>query len=195
MTSLTLLMIFSAYLLGSLSSALVMSRLMQLPDPRTVGSKNPGATNMYRLGGKIPALIVLLFDLAKGFLPVYVGQAYGIAPFYLGIIAVTACLGHMYPLYHRCSGGKGVATAFGAMLAIDLLIGILIIAFWGVLVKQFKLVSLATLISAIFGCLLCWWLEPYWLPTILTLTTLILFKHHDNLRRLISRKEPTINSH
>jgi glycerol-3-phosphate acyltransferase PlsY len=193
MTSLTLLLIFGAYIVGSLSSALLMANLYHLPDPRTSGSKNPGATNIYRLGGKFPALIVLVFDLSKGFVPVYVGQVYGIEPFYLGVIAVTACLGHMYSLYYRFSGGKGVATAFGAMLAVDLFIGMIIIGFWGLLVKLFRLISLATLISAIFGCALYWWLEPYWLPTMLTLTTLILLRHHENLRRLVTRKEPTIN--
>jgi glycerol-3-phosphate acyltransferase PlsY len=193
MTAFTLLMIFSAYLLGSLSSALIMSKLYRLPDPRQAGSKNPGATNIYRLGGKLPALVVLIVDLTKGLLPIAIGQANNIAPFYLGIIAVTACLGHMYPLYHRFSGGKGVATAFGAMLAIDVMISSLVITFWLLLVKQFKLVSLATLISSIFGCILYWLFEPYWLPTMLTLTTLILFRHHGNLKRLITRQEPTIN--
>ena len=192
MTALTLLIICTAYLLGSLSSALIMAKLLKLPDPRTSGSKNPGATNMYRLGGKLPAIVVLIFDLSKGFLPVYVGQMYNFAPFYIGLIAVAACLGHMYPLYFRFSGGKGVATAFGALIAINLIIALVIIAFWVVLVKRYKIVSLATILSAALGCFLYAWFRPYWLPTMLILTLMILLRHHSNVRRLITQKEPTI---
>ena len=105
MISLTVLMVAVAYLFGSLSSAVVISRAFGLPDPRTAGSKNPGATNVYRLGGRIPALLVLVMDILKGTIPVYGSYFLGIEPILLGVIAIAACLGHIFPLYF---GFKGV---------------------------------------------------------------------------------------
>ena len=120
MTALTILMLATAYLLGSISSAILICRVFALPDPRERGSGNPGATNVYRLGGRIPALLVLICDILKGTLPVYGSYFLGIEPIYLGLIGVAACLGHMFPLFFQFKGGKAVATAFGAMLPIGL---------------------------------------------------------------------------
>lgn len=113
MTALTILMILTAYLLGSISSAVLICKLWGLPDPRKEGSGNPGATNVYRVGGKIPALLTLWFDVLKGMVPVWGSYFLGIEPFFLGLIAVAACLGHIFPLYFQFRGGKAVATALG----------------------------------------------------------------------------------
>ena len=123
MTALTILMIILAYLGGSLSSAVLVSRLTGLPDPRDHGSHNPGATNVLRLGGRMAALIVLLLDVLKGMAPVYLAWYLQIKPVYLGFIGVAACLGHMYPLFFHFRGGKGVATALGTMLPIGFAMG------------------------------------------------------------------------
>ncbi|MGO2477449.1 MAG: glycerol-3-phosphate 1-O-acyltransferase PlsY, partial [Pseudoalteromonas sp.] len=107
------LMLVLAYLLGSISSAILVSRLFRLPDPRTHGSNNPGATNVSRLGGKLPAVMVRIFDILKGTIPVWAAYFLKLDPLLLGLIGVAACLGHMYPLFFSFNGGKAVATAFG----------------------------------------------------------------------------------
>ena len=123
MTALTILMIILAYLGGSLSSAVLVSRITGLPDPRDHGSHNPGATNVLRLGGRVAAVVVLLLDVLKGTAPVYLAWYLQIKPVYLGLIGVAACLGHMYPIFFHFRGGKGVATALGTMMPIGLTMG------------------------------------------------------------------------
>lgn len=111
-------MILIAYLCGSISSAILVCRLCGLPDPRTSGSGNPGATNVLRIGGKGAAVAVLIFDVLKGMLPVWGAYELGVSPFWLGLIAIAACLGHIWPVFFGFKGGKGVATAFGAIAPI-----------------------------------------------------------------------------
>lgn len=111
MIPLALLMICVAYLFGSLSSAVVICKAFSLPDPRTAGSKNPGATNVYRIGGRIPALLVLVMDILKGTIPVYSSYFLGLDPVLLGLVAIAACLGHIFPLYFGFKGGKAVALS------------------------------------------------------------------------------------
>ena len=120
MTPLIGIMMLAAYLLGSVSSAVLVSKLFRLPDPRLHGSGNPGATNVLRLGGKLPAILVLLFDILKGTIPVWGSYFLKIEPLFLGLIAICACVGHIFPLFFGFKGGKAVATAFGAMMPIGL---------------------------------------------------------------------------
>ena len=120
MTLQVLIMIMIAYFCGSLSGALIVSRIMKLPNPLQHGSHNPGATNILRLNGKLPAIIVLLFDMLKGSIPVYIAYRLNISPFFLGIIGIAACLGHIFPCFFQFHGGKGVATALGIMMPIGL---------------------------------------------------------------------------
>lgn len=111
-------MIIFAYLCGSISSAILICRLARLPDPRKFGSGNPGATNVLRIGGKLAAASVLICDVLKGMIPVWLAYYLNVPPFYLGIVAIAACLGHIYPVFFHFKGGKGVATAFGSIAAI-----------------------------------------------------------------------------
>ena len=118
MSATALGMIILAYLCGSISSAIVVCRVAGLPDPRENGSGNPGATNVLRIGGKTAAAAVLIFDVLKGMLPVWLAYKFDVAPLYLGLTAIAACLGHIYPVFFHFRGGKGVATAFGAIAPI-----------------------------------------------------------------------------
>lgn len=179
-----------AYLLGSISSAILISRIGKLPDPRTHGSKNPGATNVYRLSGRIPALCVLLFDLGKGLVPVYTGFMLGMNPFELGCIAVAASLGHMYPLFFRFTGGKGVATALGCMIPLDwgVLVGIL--TTWLLVYKAFRFSSLAALTTVCIAPALTYWLKPDYIYAVSMLSALIICQHRGNIARLLQGTEP-----
>ena len=114
-------MVVMAYLVGSISSAILLCKLLSLPDPRSAGSNNPGATNVLRISNKFVAASVLIFDILKGTLPVWAGYFLGIEPVYLGVIALAACLGHMYPIFFNFEGGKAVATAFGVLLPLSLI--------------------------------------------------------------------------
>src|SRR5690606_37448705 len=134
MTPLIGIMMLAAYLLGSVSSAVLVSKLFRLPDPRLHGSGNPGATNVLRLGGKLPAILVLLFDILKGTIPVWGSYFLKIEPLFLGLIAICACVGHIFPLFFGYKGGKAVATAFGAMMPIGLDLAGLLIASWLIIV-------------------------------------------------------------
>ncbi len=184
MISLTLLMIAVAYLFGSLSSAVVISRLFGLPDPRTAGSKNPGATNVYRLGGRVPALLVLVMDILKGTIPVYGSYFLGIEPITLGLIAIFACLGHIFPLYFGFQGGKAVATAFGAMLPIGLDLAGLLILSWVIVVFLTGYSSLGALIAVSLAPLFTFLIKPLYTVPVAMLSLLIIVRHKDNIKRL-----------
>jgi glycerol-3-phosphate acyltransferase PlsY len=192
MISLTILMIAIAYLFGSLSSAVVVSRPFSLPDPRTAGSKNPGATNVYRLGGRIPALLVLVMDILKGTIPVYSSYFLGIEPVLLGVIAIAACLGHIFPLYFGFEGGKAVATAFGAMLPIGLdLAGLLIIS-WVIVVFFTGYSSLGALTAVALAPLFTFLIKPLYTLPVAMLSLLIIVRHKDNIRRLVAGNESKV---
>lgn len=179
-----------AYLLGSISSAVLVSRLYQFPDPRTYGSKNPGATNVYRIAGRGPALCVLLFDLGKGLLPVWGGFLLGLDPFALGCIAVAACLGHMYPIFFGFAGGKGVATALGCMIPLDwgVLCGVL--STWLLVYKAFRYSSLAALVTVCIAPALTYWLKAEYVYAVSMLSALIIWQHRHNITRLLQGSEP-----
>ena len=192
MISLTLLMIAVAYLFGSLSSAVVISQLFGLPDPRTAGSKNPGATNVYRLGGRVPALLVLVMDILKGTIPVYGSYFLGIEPIMLGVIAIFACLGHIFPLYFGFKGGKAVATAFGAMLPIGLDLAGLLILSWVVVVFLTGYSSLGALIAASLAPLFTFLIKPLYTVPVAMLSLLIILRHKDNIARLLAGNESKV---
>ncbi|AGP84487.1 glycerol-3-phosphate 1-O-acyltransferase PlsY [Alteromonas mediterranea] len=192
MTPLTLLIITVAYLFGSLSSAVVISRLFGLPDPRTAGSKNPGATNVYRLGGRIPALLVLIMDILKGTIPVYGSYFLGLNPIVLGVIAIAACLGHIFPLYFGFKGGKAVATAFGAMLPIGLDLAGLLVLSWVVVVFLTGYSSLGALIAVSLAPLFTFLIKPLYTIPVAMLSLLIILRHKDNITRLMAGNESKV---
>ncbi|AZL85795.1 glycerol-3-phosphate 1-O-acyltransferase PlsY [Aliivibrio salmonicida] len=192
MTPLALIMIIIAYLLGSISSAVLICRLRGLPDPRTSGSQNPGATNVFRLGGKGAAGLVLLCDILKGMLPVWGGYFLESNPLLLGIIAIAACLGHMYPLFFHFKGGKGVATALGALAPIGLDLTGLLFGTWVVIVLITGYSSLASMATALLAPLFTWLVKPQYTLPVAMLSCLIVLKHHENIRRFFAGKEKKI---
>lgn len=192
MSAIALGMIICAYLLGSISSAILICRLAGLPDPRETGSGNPGATNVLRLGGRFTALAVLIADVAKGGLPVWLAYKLDLAPPVLGIIAIAACLGHIYPIFFHFQGGKGVATAFGAIAPISWDITGLLSGTWLITLLLTGYSSLAAVITALLAPLYVWWFRPEFTFPVAMLSCLILLRHHENLERLWRGQEPKI---
>jgi glycerol-3-phosphate acyltransferase PlsY len=193
MTALTILMFASAYLLGSISSAILVCRLFSLGDPRDQGSGNPGATNVLRLGGKFPAVLVLVFDVLKGTIPVWGSYYLGLEPIDLAFVAVFACIGHMFPIFFDFSGGKAVATAFGTILPLGLDIAALLIVTWGVIVRLTNYSSLAAILAVGLAPLITWMLKPEYTLPVAILSLLIILRHKANIVRLIQGKEPKIS--
>ncbi|MEF1183478.1 glycerol-3-phosphate 1-O-acyltransferase PlsY, partial [Vibrio sinaloensis] len=189
---LALVMIIIAYLLGSISSAVLICRMLRLPDPRKMGSNNPGATNVLRIGGKKAAAAVLLCDMLKGTIPVWSGFFLGIDPVILGVIAIAACLGHMYPLFFHFKGGKGVATALGAIAPIGLDFTAMVIATWLAVALVFRYSSLAAIVTVLLAPLYTWMIKPQYTLPVAMLCCLIVFRHHQNIRRLLDGSEPKI---
>ncbi|NGZ12766.1 glycerol-3-phosphate 1-O-acyltransferase PlsY [Vibrio aestuarianus] len=192
MTPLALSMIISAYLLGSISSAVLICRVLRLPDPRDVGSNNPGATNVLRIGGKKAAIAVLLCDMLKGTIPVWLGYYLGIDPVLLGLVAIAACLGHMYPIFFHFKGGKGVATALGAIAPIGLDLTGLIMLTWVVVALLFRYSSLAALVTVLLAPFYTWLIKPQYTLPVAMLCCLIVFRHHQNIKRLFAGTEPKV---
>ena len=191
---LVILMFVLAYLLGSISSAILVSRLFKLPDPRTNGSNNPGATNVYRLGGTLPACLVLIFDILKGTIPVWGAYFLKLEPLELGLVAVAACLGHMYPLFFSFKGGKAVATAFGSLLPIGLSLGGLLIGTWLIIVAITRYSSLAALVAVTLAPLYTWWIKPLYTLPVTFITLLIIIRHRTNIVRLFKSEEPKVGT-
>ncbi|QDE30356.1 glycerol-3-phosphate 1-O-acyltransferase PlsY [Shewanella polaris] len=185
----TLLMIITAYLAGSISSAILVCKIRGLPDPRTSGSGNPGATNVLRIGGVSSAVMVLFFDMLKGALPSYLGYKIGLDAASLGFIAVSACLGHIYPIFFGFKGGKGVATAFGAMAPIGGDLALCLILTWIVFVLLTRYSSVAAMATATLAPFYTWWLDERFILPVAMLSTLILIRHKDNIGRLRIGKE------
>lgn len=184
MSALALLMILSAYLIGSISSAVIVCRLFSLDDPRFRGSGNPGTTNVYRLGGWVPAFLTLFFDVLKGMLPVWGSYYLGFDPFILAIVAMAACLGHIYPLYFEFKGGKAVATALGAMFPIAWEMAILLIVTWLVVFFVTRVSSLAALITVSLAPIYAYIIKPQYTVPAIMLTALIIWRHRTNIVRL-----------
>ncbi|QGY30618.1 glycerol-3-phosphate 1-O-acyltransferase PlsY [Pantoea cypripedii] len=192
MSAIALGMIIFAYLCGSISSAILVCKLAGLPDPRTQGSGNPGATNVLRIGGKAPAAAVLIFDIAKGMLPVWIAYLLHVPPLYLGLTAIAACLGHIYPVFFRFRGGKGVATAFGAIAPIGWDLTGLMTGTWLLTVLLSGYSSLGAIVSALIAPFYVWWFKPQFTFPVSMLSCLILLRHHDNIQRLWRGQENKI---
>ena len=184
----------AAYLLGSVSSAILISRLLGLPDPRTEGSRNPGATNVLRLGSKLGAVLTLAGDIAKGVLPVLATRWILDEPVLLALAALGAFLGHLFPVYFRFEGGKGVATALGVLAAIDWQLALILIATWLVVAAVFRYSSLAALVTAAAAPVYLFWLtgEPVFVGLGVVLAALLFFRHSENIRRLLCGNESKI---
>jgi glycerol-3-phosphate acyltransferase PlsY len=185
-------MIILAYLCGSISSAIVVCRIAGLPDPRENGSGNPGATNVLRIGGKAAAAAVLIFDVLKGMLPVWLAYKFDVAPLYLGLTAIAACLGHIYPVFFHFRGGKGVATAFGAIAPIGWDLTGLMTVTWLLTVLLSGYSSLGAIVSALVAPFYVWWFKPQFTFPVAMLSCLILMRHHDNIQRLWRGQETKI---
>lgn len=192
MSAIALGMIIFAYLCGSISSAVLICRLIGLPDPRRHGSENPGATNVLRIGGKAAALAMLICDILKGMIPVWLAYYLNIPPFYLGIIAISACLGHIYPIFFRFKGGKGVATAFGSIVAIGWGLSGVVAGTWLLTVLLSGYSSLGAIVTALLAPFYVWWFKPEFTFPVAMLSCLILFRHHDNIQRLWRGQESPI---
>lgn len=192
MYALTIAMTGVAYLMGSINTAVLISRYCKLPDPRQYGSHNPGASNVFRTGKRGVAGAVLLLDMAKGTVPVYLSWYLKVPVIYLGFIGIAACLGHMYPLYFEFRGGKGVATALGALMPLGLDMGCFMIATWVVVLFWSGYSSLAAIVAALVAPLYTYFLKPEYTLPVAMLCCLIILRHHENISRLLHGVEPKI---
>ncbi len=200
-----LLATVAAYLIGSLSFAVIVSRAMGLNDPRTYGSGNPGATNVLRSGSKAAAAVTLLLDAAKGWLPValvqWFGSRFGLGDGTVAMVALAAFLGHLYPVFFRFKGGKGVATALGVLLGISVWLGLAVALTWLIIAVFFRYSSLAALVASVFApvyYLLCsgvvWYAETPIAAAIVAMAALLIWRHRENIQRLMAGKESRLGS-
>jgi glycerol-3-phosphate acyltransferase PlsY len=185
-----------AYLLGSVSSAIVVARLMGLPDPREVGSKNPGATNILRYGGKAAAVMTLAGDVLKGAIPVLLARAVTTDAAIVALTGVCAFLGHLFPVFFGFRGGKGVATALGVWLAISPWVGLALLATWLAMAVLFRYSSLSALIASGAAPFYVAWLspEPAYLAAMAGMSAVLIFRHRSNIRNLIAGTETKIGA-
>jgi acyl phosphate:glycerol-3-phosphate acyltransferase len=179
----------AAYLIGSVSFAVVVSRLMALPDPRSYGSKNPGATNVLRSGSKIAAALTLAGDTLKGFAAVVIALIY--LPESAPYVGAAAFLGHLFPVFHRFQGGKGVATAAGVLFGFEAWLGLGTIATFAVIVAFFRYVSLASMTAALFAVFFAWFLklDATTIGAVAVMSAFLVWRHKDNIRRLAAGTE------
>lgn len=191
---LSIALVVLAYLLGSISSAVVVCRLMGLPDPRTQGSNNPGATNVLRIGGKRAAAITLLGDSLKGLIPMLSGHLLGGDAAVLAATGLAAFLGHLYPVFFGFRGGKGVATALGVQFGLWWPIGLAVAASWLFVAKVLKISSLAALVSMALAPVVVWllWPEPVLVGMQLMISVLLFWRHRSNIQKLVSGREDQI---
>jgi acyl phosphate:glycerol-3-phosphate acyltransferase len=192
-----------AYLVGSLSFAVVVSRFMGLADPRTYGSNNPGATNVLRSGNKLAAALTLLLDAVKGWLPVWVavheGAAYGLGEGTVAMVALAAFAGHVWPVFFRFKGGKGVATAAGVLIGIQPLLGLATLATWLIVAYFSRYSSLAALASALFapayyflGHRVAWYVDNRVLLAVAVMSAVLIWRHQANIGKLMRGEESRI---
>jgi len=204
-TSSIVWLVFGAYLMGSLSFAVIVSRVMGLEDPRTYGSQNPGATNVLRSGNRQAAVATLLLDAFKGFLPVFLlkhwGPAWGLDERAVALVALSAFIGHVWPVFFRFQGGKGVATAAGVLFGLEPLLGLATLGTWLIVAFFFRYSSLAALSAAVFAPI-CYWFgnriawqasEAEWLAITL-MCAVLLARHADNILRLVRGQESKIGA-
>jgi glycerol-3-phosphate acyltransferase PlsY len=190
----SLLLPVCAYLLGSVSSAIVIARLFGLQDPRQVGSGNPGATNILRYGGKKAAILTLLGDVLKGVIPVVAAHTLGADATVLAFTLLAAFLGHVFPLFHGFKGGKGVATAFGALLALNGWVGLALAASWLVMAVTTRYSSLSAITVSLLAPLYVWWFAraPELILATAVMAALLLWRHRGNMQKLIAGTETKI---
>ena len=201
----SLLAVVLGYLVGSLSFAVIVSRVMGLKDPRTFGSRNPGATNVLRSGNKAAAVVTLLLDALKGFVPVLLvklyGKPYGMEEGTMALVGLAAFLGHLWPVFFRFQGGKGVATFIGVVFGLDLLLGIATGATWLIIAFFFRYSSLASLVCAAFapayyllGDRVAWYAEASVGLALAAMGMLLAYRHRENITRLLQGKESRLGA-
>ena len=201
----SILVAILSYLVGSLSFAVIVSRVMGLNDPRTYGSKNPGATNVLRSGSKAAAIVTLLLDAAKGWLPValvaWFGKPYGLEEGTMALAGLGAFLGHLWPVFFRFEGGKGVATALGVLMGISVWLGLATALTWLIIAFFFRYSSLASLVAAVFAPVyyllvdgVVWYAEGTIAAAIAVMAVLLAWRHKENIQRLIAGKESRLGS-
>lgn len=196
MTLINITLVVVAYLLGSLSTAIILCRLMGLPDPRTQGSGNPGATNVLRFGGKKLAAFTLLGDMLKGLIPVIAARFITTDATVLALVALAAFLGHLYPVFFGFRGGKGVATALGVLLGLSWQVGLATLVTWLVMAALFRISSLSALIAALLSPLFAWWFthSQVYMAMMGTMALLLLWRHRANIQRILAGQEKRIGS-
>jgi len=193
----------AAYLVGSLSFAVIISKLMGLNDPRTFGSKNPGATNVLRSGSKKAAILTLVLDALKGFVPValvqWYGKPYGLGEGTVAMVGLAAFVGHLYPVFFKFVGGKGVATALGVLLGVHWGLGLLCVASFAIVVFFFRYVSLASIVAGffapvayLFGDRVLWSVDRYTIIMLVVMALLLAMRHSANIIRLVKGTEPKL---
>lgn len=187
--------ILGGYLVGSLSFAVIISRAMGMPDPRSYGSKNPGATNVLRSGNKAAALLTLAFDALKGYVPVLLvlifGRPFGLGETAAAFVGLAAFVGHVWPVFFRFQGGKGVATAAGVLMAVNPLLGLATLGSFAIVLAFSRYVSLASIVAAVFAPFfqaLIWGLEPA-LLAIAVMSLLLVWRHEGNIKKLLAGTE------
>jgi glycerol-3-phosphate acyltransferase PlsY len=190
----SLLLVIGAYLLGSVSSAILVCRLMGLPDPRAEGSKNPGATNVLRIGGKNAAAIALVGDSLKGLVPMLIAHLLDADPVTLAATGLAAFLGHLYPLFFGFQGGKGVATTLGVQLGLYWPIGLSVAGIWLLTAKVLKISSASALVSMALAPLIVWifWPEPVLAGSQALISLVLFWRHRGNIRNLMTGSEDKI---
>ena len=184
------------YLAGSVSTAIIVCRAMGLPDPRSEGSRNPGATNVLRFGGKKAAAITLAGDFLKGLLPVLLARLAGLEETGLALTALAAFLGHLYPVFFGFEGGKGVATAFGAILGLSYPVALAALATWLFMAFVVRISSLSALTAAALAPVFAWWfgLPGAYLAAVLLMVGLLIWRHRSNIRHLLAGTEDQIGT-
>lgn len=191
---LILLLVVLGYLAGSISTAIIVCRIMGLPDPRSEGSRNPGATNVLRFGGKKAAAITLVGDFLKGLLPVFIGRWVGLDDTGLALTGLAAFLGHLYPVFFGFAGGKGVATAFGVILGLAWPLALVALGIWLFMAFVVRISSLSALTAAALTPFVGWWLgvAPSYLGVISFMVVLLIWRHRSNIRKLLAGAEDKI---
>ena len=196
MLLITVLLVVVGYLAGSVSTAILVCRAMGLPDPRSEGSRNPGATNVLRFGGKKAAAITLAGDFLKGLLPVLLARWAGVEEIGLALTALAAFLGHLYPVFFGFEGGKGVATAFGAILGLSWPVALAALVIWLLMAFVVRISSLSALTAAVATPICSWWFDAPVAQNgvILVMALLLVWRHRSNIQNLLAGVEDKIGT-
>ena len=190
-TLIPIVWIVAAYLIGSISFGIIFSKLFALPDPRTVGSGNIGATNIARSGKKLPAILTLLGDALKGWLPVWLALQSNMLMWVVASVGLAVFFGHLYPIYHKFKGGKGVATALGVMLAISAWLALAALVIWALVFAIFRYSSLSAIVAAVLAPVFAWFLLPYkdYVFMVLVMSLMLVWRHRSNIQKLLNGSE------